>query len=122
MHRDELVVPLGIDELELVGTFRNAIAAFSFLQQNPVDLIFLDIEMPKLSGIDFLKTLKKSPKVIITTAYRDYAIDIGTFEEIQMPKKGGAPTQGRGRFMTIWHREDGQWRITRYMLNDLPAK
>jgi DNA-binding LytR/AlgR family response regulator len=40
-----------------------------------VDLIFLDIEMPKLSGIDFLKTLKHHPKVIITTAYRDYAIE-----------------------------------------------
>jgi DNA-binding LytR/AlgR family response regulator len=64
-----------IDELELTGTFRNAIAAFSFIQQNPVDLIFLDIEMPKLSGIEFLKTLKNSPKVIITTAYRDYAIE-----------------------------------------------
>jgi DNA-binding LytR/AlgR family response regulator len=64
-----------IDELELTGTFRNAIAAFSFVQQNPVDLIFLDIEMPKLSGIEFLKTLKNSPKVIITTAYRDYAIE-----------------------------------------------
>jgi DNA-binding LytR/AlgR family response regulator len=64
-----------VDELELVGTFRNAIAAFTFLQQNTVDLIFLDIEMPKLSGIDFLKTLKHRPKVIITTAYRDYAIE-----------------------------------------------
>jgi len=64
-----------IEELELVGTFRNAIAAFTFVQQNPVDLIFLDIEMPKLSGIDFLKTLKHHPKVIITTAYRDYAIE-----------------------------------------------
>lgn len=64
-----------IDELELVGTFRNAIAAFTFVQQNAVDLIFLDIEMPKLSGIDFLKTLKHHPKVIITTAYRDYAIE-----------------------------------------------
>lgn len=64
-----------VDELELVGTFRNAIAAFTFVQQNAVDLIFLDIEMPKLSGIDFLKTLKHHPKVIITTAYRDYAIE-----------------------------------------------
>jgi len=64
-----------IEELELVGTFRNAIAAFTFVQQNTVDLIFLDIEMPKLSGIDFLKTLKHHPKVIITTAYRDYAIE-----------------------------------------------
>lgn len=64
-----------VEELELTGTFRNAIAAFTFVQQNPVDLIFLDIEMPKLSGIDFLKTLKHHPKVIITTAYRDYAIE-----------------------------------------------
>ena len=52
----------------------------------------------------------------------DHAIDIGTYEEIQAPKKGGAPIQGRGRFMTIWRRESGgDWRITRYMLNDLPA-
>jgi DNA-binding LytR/AlgR family response regulator len=64
-----------IDDLELTGTFRNAIAAFTFVQQHHVDLIFLDIEMPKLSGIEFLKTLKHHPKVIITTAYRDYAIE-----------------------------------------------
>ncbi len=64
-----------IDELELLGSFRNAIAAFTFVQQTPVDLIFLDIQMPKLSGIEFLKTLKNPPKVIITTAYRDYAIE-----------------------------------------------
>ena len=51
----------------------------------------------------------------------DHAIDIGTYEEIQAPKKGGAPVQGRGRFMTIWRREGGDWRITRYMLNDLPV-
>jgi len=50
----------------------------------------------------------------------DHAIDIGTYEEIQTPKKGGVPIQGRGRFMTIWRREDGEWRITRYMLNELP--
>ena len=64
-----------IEELQLVGSFRHAIQAFTFIQQNPVDLIFLDIQMPKLSGIDFLKTLKNPPKVILTTAYRDYAID-----------------------------------------------
>jgi DNA-binding LytR/AlgR family response regulator len=64
-----------IDQLQLAGTFRNAIAAFTFLQQNQVDLIFLDIQMPKLSGIEFLKTLKSPPKVIFTTAFRDYAIE-----------------------------------------------
>ena len=63
-----------VEQLELVGTFRNAVSAFTFLQQNYVDLIFLDIQMPKLSGIDFLKTLKQPPKVIFTTAFRDYAV------------------------------------------------
>jgi DNA-binding LytR/AlgR family response regulator len=64
-----------IDQLEIAGTFRNAVSAFTFLQSNTVDLIFLDIQMPKLTGIDFLKTLKDPPKVILTTAYRDYAVD-----------------------------------------------
>jgi DNA-binding LytR/AlgR family response regulator len=64
-----------IEQLQLIGTFRNAIQAFAFLQQQSVDLIFLDIQMPKLSGIDFLRTLKNPPKVIFTTAFRDYALD-----------------------------------------------
>ena len=64
-----------VDQLELKGSFRNAVTAFSFLQSNPVDVIFLDIQMPKLTGIDFLKTLKNPPKVIFTTAYRDYALE-----------------------------------------------
>lgn len=64
-----------VEQLELAGTFRNAVSAFTFLQQHSVDLIFLDIQMPKLSGIDFLKTLRNPPKVIFTTAFRDYAIE-----------------------------------------------
>jgi DNA-binding LytR/AlgR family response regulator len=64
-----------VDQLELKGSFRNAVTAFSYLQSNPVDVIFLDIQMPKLTGIDFLKTLKNPPKVIFTTAYREYALD-----------------------------------------------
>lgn len=49
----------------------------------------------------------------------DLAIDIGTYEETQMPSSG-VPIHGRGRFMTIWRREGGEWRIVRYMLNALP--
>ena len=63
-----------VEQLQLVSTFRNAVSAFTFLQQHSIDLIFLDIQMPKLSGIDFLKTLKHPPKVIFTTAFRDYAL------------------------------------------------
>ena len=63
-----------VEQLQVLSTFRNAVSAFTFLQQHSVDLIFLDIQMPKLSGIDFMKTLKNPPKVIFTTAFRDYAL------------------------------------------------
>jgi two-component system LytT family response regulator len=61
--------------LELAGECANAIEAISRLQQGAVDLLFLDIRMPQLSGIDFLKTIKNPPKVIFTTAYTEYALE-----------------------------------------------
>lgn len=64
-----------IDSLELVSTFNNAIDAVSFINQNNIDLIFLDIQMPHFSGIDFLNTIEKKPLVIFTTAYSDYAVE-----------------------------------------------
>ncbi|MFN0050131.1 MAG: LytR/AlgR family response regulator transcription factor [Cytophagales bacterium] len=64
-----------IDQLELVKKCSNAIEAFSELQKSQVDVIFLDIQMPKLSGIDFLKTIKNPPKIVLTTAYREYALE-----------------------------------------------
>ncbi len=64
-----------MDSLCLVGKCSHAIEALNFLQKNKVDLLFLDIQMPRLSGIGFLKTLQKRPKVILTTAFRDYAVE-----------------------------------------------
>ncbi|OXA99293.1 DNA-binding response regulator [Flavobacterium oncorhynchi] len=64
-----------VDSLELISTFNNAIDAVSFINQNNVDLIFLDIQMPHFSGIDFLNTIEKKPLVIFTTAYSDYAVE-----------------------------------------------
>ncbi|WP_125722716.1 LytR/AlgR family response regulator transcription factor [Flavobacterium ustbae] len=64
-----------VDTLELINTFNNAIDAVSFINQNNVDLVFLDIEMPHFSGIDFLNTIEKKPLVIFTTAYSDYAVE-----------------------------------------------
>ncbi len=61
--------------LKLEGTFKDAILATEFLRNNTVDLIFLDIHLPKLKGMAFLKTLKDPPAVIITTAYHQYAIE-----------------------------------------------
>ncbi|PXY45534.1 LytR/AlgR family response regulator transcription factor [Flavobacterium hydrophilum] len=64
-----------VDSLELISTFNNAIDAVSFINQNNVDLIFLDIQMPHFSGIEFLNTIEKKPLIIFTTAYSDYAVE-----------------------------------------------
>ncbi|WP_080058453.1 LytR/AlgR family response regulator transcription factor [Spirosoma aerolatum] len=64
-----------IDGLTIVGKCHNAIQAFGLLQSTPVDLLFLDIKMPKLLGTDFVRSMRQPPKVIFTTAYRDYALD-----------------------------------------------
>jgi len=64
-----------IPSLTIVGECEDAICAHQFLQSNLVDLLFLDINMPKLTGIEFLKNLKNPPLVIFTTAYSEYAMD-----------------------------------------------
>lgn len=64
-----------IDLLSVAGQLSNAVEAFSFLQHNTVDLLFLDIKMPQMSGIDLLKAVVHKPSVIITSAYRYYATD-----------------------------------------------
>jgi DNA-binding LytR/AlgR family response regulator len=61
--------------LEIVGECPHAIAAFQFLQHDTADLIFIDVNMPQLSGIDFLKTIPHPPKTIFTTAHREYAVE-----------------------------------------------
>ncbi|MEL7162110.1 MAG: LytTR family DNA-binding domain-containing protein [Bacteroidota bacterium] len=53
----------------------DAIEALAYLRENPVDLIFLDLNMPKLKGFDFLRTLRNPPKVIVTTAYQEHALE-----------------------------------------------
>lgn len=64
-----------IPTLQLMGECANAIQALTVLQQQPVDLLFLDIRMPQLNGTDFIKTLKNAPKVIFTTAFSEYALE-----------------------------------------------
>jgi two-component system, LytTR family, response regulator len=83
--------PLAIDVIEnyllrldarRITRCENAVDAFQALQDKSFDLIFLDIEMPLLSGLEFLKGLKEPPAVIITTAYRDYAVESFELEVI----------------------------------------
>jgi DNA-binding LytR/AlgR family response regulator len=62
-----------VPTLNLNGEFGNAIDATIFLQENPVDVIFLDIRMPQLNGTDFVRSLRTIPKIIFTTAHKEYA-------------------------------------------------
>lgn len=64
-----------IPEVTLLQTFQDALEAFSFIKANPVDLVVTDIQMPGLLGTELVKALPVKPKVIFTTAYRDYAIE-----------------------------------------------
>lgn len=64
-----------IDNIEVVAQCKNAIEAFNFISNNTVDLVFLDINMPEISGIAFAKSINKGIKIIFTTAYRDYAVE-----------------------------------------------
>ena len=71
-----------VNFIDLVDTFRDSIKALEFLQDNSVDLIFLDINMPDLNGMDFLKALDKIPMVIFATAYSEYAVESYDFETV----------------------------------------
>jgi len=62
-------------EIEVVAKCENAIQAFQTLQQQKIDLMFLDIKMPGLTGTELLRSLKNPPKVVFTTAYQDYAVE-----------------------------------------------
>lgn len=64
-----------IDYINIVGTFTNPLTAIKFLSENRIDLIFLDIEMPLINGIDLVDTINSKPNVIFTTAFPQYAID-----------------------------------------------
>lgn len=66
--------------LKFQGSCANALEVVAMLKEHPVDLLFLDIQMPKLSGIDLLSILRNPPAVIITTAHREYALDGYTFD------------------------------------------
>lgn len=76
MARDIIATHLSrIKNIEVVAQCKNAIEAFNFINNNAVDLIFLDINMPEISGIAFAKSINKNIKIIFTTAYRDYAVE-----------------------------------------------
>jgi DNA-binding LytR/AlgR family response regulator len=64
-----------IEGLELIGQCSNAIEAFQLIREKKVDLVFLDINMPQISGLEFIRSLSSPPKVIIISAYKEYALE-----------------------------------------------
>jgi YesN/AraC family two-component response regulator len=64
-----------IDTLQLVGKCNNAFEALNTLQQEHIDILFLDIKMPSLSGLEMLKTLHNAPKVILTSAFSEFGVE-----------------------------------------------
>jgi len=64
-----------IPQLEVIDTCQNPMEAFEILKKEPIDLLFLDVQMPLMTGIDFVKSLQHPPSIIFTTAYREYAVE-----------------------------------------------
>lgn len=71
-----------IESLHLTGVCNNAIEALNILQQQQIDLLFLDIQMPQLTGTEFIRSLKAPPKVIFTTAYNNFAVEAFELEAV----------------------------------------
>lgn len=63
------------DYIELIDSFNSAISALPIMEKEKIDVIFLDINMPKMSGLEFIRTLTHKPHIVITTAYREYAVE-----------------------------------------------
>ena len=64
-----------MDDLEIRGQCSNALEAFAFLQRNPVNILFLDIQMPRMNGLELTKSLQQRPRIILTTAFREFAVE-----------------------------------------------
>ncbi|NJI71990.1 response regulator transcription factor [Sphingobacterium kitahiroshimense] len=131
-----------VNELVLVASCSNGSEVYNVLQNNTIDLLFLDIEMPELTGIALLKTLKNLPAVIITTAYREYAVegfDLNVLDYLLKPisferflkaidkfmdKRGNIETQIRS-FANVQHDPEAfiyvrsENKMVRLLLNDI---
>lgn len=93
-----------MERLELVGQCHNVLETINFLHKNQVDLIFLDINMPELSGFDLLRTLTHPPKVILTTAYSEFALEsyeYGTVDYLLKPIHFPRFLKAVERFMSL---------------------
>lgn len=78
----------GLEGFEIIASLDNGLDAFTFLQKYTIDLVFLDIQMPKVSGLELIRSLKTTPKIILTTAFREYAVsayELGVLDYLIKP-------------------------------------
>ncbi|MEM7038064.1 MAG: LytTR family DNA-binding domain-containing protein, partial [Bacteroidota bacterium] len=95
-----------VDYLNLVATFEDPVEAANYLSMNEVDIVFLDVEMPKMSGLDMLRTLENRPPVILVSSKPEYAIDAFEFDVVDYILK--PPQYGRFLKAVIKARERGK--------------
>ncbi len=104
--------------IELVGVYTAAMASVPILEEGKVDLVFLDINLPRMTGLEFLRTLQVKPLVVITTAYREYAVesfDLDVLDYLVKP----IPL---GRFLKSVNKVLARLKITRKKDHDLTMK
>jgi DNA-binding LytR/AlgR family response regulator len=109
-----------LNSLEIAGTASDAINAFEFLNTNKVDLMFLDIHMPGMKGTELIKSLKNPPAVILTTAYREYALegfDLNVLDYLLKPISFGRFMQAVEKFFAFYNVE-GEISLQRNGTND----
>jgi DNA-binding LytR/AlgR family response regulator len=95
-----------LDGFEVVASLGNGIDAFAYLQKYPVDLAFLDINMPRLSGLELLRSLKTSPKAVLTTAYREYgaeAYELDVLDYLVKPITQERFMKAIAKFLHYWN-------------------
>ena len=93
-----------IEHIKVIGQCKNAVEAFNTISQHDIDLVFLDINMPEISGIAFAKSINKNIKVIFTTAYRDYAVegfDLQALDYVMKPISFERLSQAINRYFEI---------------------
>lgn len=96
-----------IQQIEIVASCSNAIEAFNSINQDTIDLIFLDINMPEISGISFAKSINKDIKIIFTTAYREYAIegfDLHAVDYLLKPISFERLLQAVNNYFEVYHK------------------
>jgi DNA-binding LytR/AlgR family response regulator len=76
-----------LDDFICIETFQNALDAYNYLETNDVDVVFLDVEMPKMGGIELLKSLKKSPMVVMITSHEEFALESYEYNVTDFLKK-----------------------------------